>query len=77
MNKMRRKELNRAAEMLREAYSIIESCKDEEQDAYDNLPESFQYGDKGDEMQEYIDQMDEAMESIDEAADTIEEIAEV
>ena len=77
MNNTRRKELSRAAEMLREAYSIIESCKDEEQDAYDNLPESFQYGDKGDEMQEYIDQMDEAMESIDEAADTIEEIAEV
>lgn len=74
MNKARRKELSRAAEMLREAYDIIDSCKDEEEDAYDNLPESFQDGERGDEMQEYIDAMDEALDQIDEAANAIEEI---
>jgi len=74
MNKARRKELSEAAEMLRNAYSIIESCKDDEEDAYDNLPESFQDGERGEEMQEYIDAMDEAMEQIDEAANAIEEI---
>jgi len=74
MNKARRKELSEAAEMLRNAYSIIESCKDDEEDAYDNLPESFQDGERGDEMQEYIDAMDGAMEQIDEAANAIEEI---
>lgn len=74
MNKARRKELSEAAEMLRNAYSIIESCKDDEEDAYDNLPESFQDGERGDEMQKYIDAMDGAMEQIDEAANAIEEI---
>ncbi len=74
MNKARRKELDRAADMLREAYSIIESCRDDEEDAYDNLPESFQDGERGEEMQEYIDVMDEAMDQIDEAANAIEEI---
>lgn len=74
MNKARRKELDRAADMLREAYSIIESCRDDEEDAYDNLPESFQDGERGEEMQEYIDVMDEAMDKIDDAANAIEEI---
>jgi len=74
MNKARRKELDRAADMLREAYSIIESCRDDEEDAYDNLPESFQDGERGEEMQEYIDVMDEVMDQIDEAANAIEEI---
>lgn len=74
MNKARRKELDRAADMLRKAYSIIESCRDDEEDAYDNLPESFQDGERGEEMQEYIDVMDEAMDQIDEAANAIEEI---
>lgn len=74
MNKVRRKELDRAADMLREAYSIIESCRDDEEDAYDNLPESFQDGERGEEMQEYIDVMDEVMDQIDEAANAIEEI---
>lgn len=74
MNKVRRKELDRAADMLREAYSIIESCRDDEEGAYDNLPESFQDGERGEEMQEYIDVMDEVMDQIDEAANAIEEI---
>lgn len=77
MNKMRRKELGRAADMLREAYDIIQCCRDEEEEAYDNLPESFQDGEKGEEMQDYMLRMDEAMDSIEEAADTIEEIAGV
>ena len=61
--------------MLREAQSIIECCKDEEEEAYDNLPESFQDGERGEEMQEYIDTMDEVLDAIDDAADSIEEIA--
>ena len=77
MNNMRRKERGRAANMLREAYDIIQCCRDKEEEAYDNLPEPFQDGEKGGEMQEYMDQMDEAMNSIEEAADTIDEIAGV
>ena len=48
---------------------------DEEEEAYDNLPESFQDGERGEEMQEYIDTMDEVLDAIDDAADSIEEIA--
>lgn len=44
MNKIRRKQLQEASELIAKAQGIIESVKDEEQEAHDNLPESIQYG---------------------------------
>lgn len=55
MNKIRRKQLQEASELIAKAQGIIESVKDEEQEAHDNLPESIQYGEKGQQMEEYID----------------------
>lgn len=57
MNKVRRKRLSEALELISQAKDILEEVKDEEQEAFDNLPESFQYGERGDQMQEYIDSM--------------------
>lgn len=53
MNNARRKELDKAL-------SIIEEATFEEQEAFDNLPEALQFGDKGDEMENNIQQLDEA-----------------
>lgn len=66
MNKVRRKRLAEAIDLINQAKGILEEVKDEEQEAYDNLPESFQYGERGEQMQEYIDSMDEAYENLDE-----------
>lgn len=52
MNKVRRKRLSEALELISQAKDILEEVKDEEQEAFDNLPESFQYGERGDQMQE-------------------------
>ena len=41
MNKERRKQLNRSFVLIDEAMDIIQGVMDEEQEAYDNLPESF------------------------------------
>ena len=60
MNKIRRKQLQEASELIAKAQGIIESVKDDEQEAHDNLPESIQYGEKGQQMEEYIDMLDEA-----------------
>lgn len=60
MNKIRRKQLQEASELIAKAQGIIENVKDEEQEAHDNLPESIQYGEKGQQMEEYIDMLDEA-----------------
>lgn len=53
---------------VEEASSLVEELKDELQDWYDNLPESFQNGEKGDELQDTIS-------SLEEAYDTLEEIS--
>ena len=74
MNKVRRKRLAEAIDLINQAKGILEEVKDEEQEAYDNLPESFQYGERGEQMQEYIDSMDEAYENLDEMENTLGDI---
>jgi len=83
MNKERRTSLSEvvvkltaAQEILDDAKNRIEFCRDDEQDAYDNLPESLQEGEKGDAMQENIDALDEAFYNLDEMSDTIGETIE-
>ena len=46
--------------------SAIEELRDELQEWYDNLPDNFQSGQKGDELQEAIDALEEAINNLDE-----------
>ena len=39
--------------------------RDEEQEAFDNLPESFQCSERGEAMEEYIYTMEEVLEALD------------
>lgn len=71
MNAERRKQLNKVLESLELAKATLEELKDEEQEYIDNMPESFQYGEKGDKATEVIDRMDDAMSNIDDAIDNI------
>lgn len=74
MNKQRRKELAKASKLISQAQAIIESVKEEEENAHDNLPESIQYGEKGEQMEEYIDTLDEAYGMCDDLMSMIDEI---
>lgn len=47
MNNASRTELERAVALIEEAQQIIEAVKDEEQEAFDNLGENFQTGERG------------------------------
>lgn len=67
MNKARRLSIMKTINSLQILKSDIENIQSEEQDAYDNLPESFQDSERGDRMQEAIDNLDDAMTLIDEA----------
>lgn len=75
MNKNRRKRLAEAAELLEQARDILEECKDEEQEAHDNLPESLQYSERGEEMESNIQAMEEAQDYADSAYNAISDIA--
>lgn len=75
MNKQRQKDLLDVAESLQEALDRLSEVRDEEQEAFDNMPESLQYGSRGGAMQEAIDTMDEWESEIDEIKSRIEEFA--
>jgi hypothetical protein len=76
MNKARRISITKIADSLQALKSDVESIQSEEQDAYDNLPESIQDGERGDRMQEAIDNLDDALTLIDEAVTSLMQAAE-
>ena len=61
MNKQRRNRIAEALELISQARDILEEVKDEEQESYENLPESLQYGERGEQMQENVDSLEEFM----------------
>lgn len=67
MNKARRQEIEKAVAMLETAKEIFEACRDEEQDYFDNMPESFQSGDKGQEAETAIGILDDIVSALDDA----------
>ena len=74
MNKERRKRLTKEYELIEEAKAIPEEVKDDEAEAYDNLPENFQNGDRGEEIQGYIEMLDEACNYLDDASSVVDQI---
>lgn len=72
MNKIRRKNIDAIQERLEELRSDVELILDEEQEAFDNLPESLQEAERGQAMQDSIDYLEEAISSIDEAIGNLE-----
>lgn len=74
MNKKRRERVLKAVNSLEEISTIVEEILDEEQDAYDNMPENLLSSMRAEESEEAIETLDEAMESINSAVDALSEI---
>lgn len=74
MNKQRRKEIAKAIDLIKQAREILETVKDEEQEAFDNLPESIQYSERGETMEEYISTIEDFLEYLD--TDSLQEIVD-
>lgn len=73
MNKLRRKELSRIIEKLErlealrlETKNELEAVLEEEQEAFDNLTESLQESERGQQMREYIYAIAGALDALDE-----------
>ena len=56
MNKSRRATLQEALNKISEARALIEEMRDEEQEAFDNMPEGLQCSERGEQMEEYFPQ---------------------
>lgn len=70
MNNQRRKEISSIVSELQglsaqfdELKERIEAVRDEEQEYFDNMPESFQQGDKGSMAEEAISNLDSAVDA--------------
>ena len=74
MNKNRRKEIESIIEELENLGSRIEAVKEEEDDAFNNIPESLQYSEKGELMEQNVEDLDEAFNSLSEVVEELQEI---
>lgn len=83
MNAKRRKAL---VALVGEAYDLrdkldelkgqFEELRDEEEECYDNLPESLQDSERGERMQECIDFIDDLLNELDSAVGSMEYVCE-
>lgn len=71
MNNTRRKSLRELIERTEGIKQEIEELRTEEEEYYNNMPEAFQDGEKGDRAQTVIEYLDEAMTA---AGDMIENL---
>lgn len=65
MNKLRRKQIAEAIILIEKAMDILEKVKDDEQEAFDNLPESLQGSERGETMEEYIYTLETFLDELD------------
>ncbi len=76
MNKERRKRLSAIVDKLDELQIELSCIAEEEQEAFDNLPESIQAGERGDAMYEAISSLEELDSSFEDLKDSINEVIE-
>lgn len=65
MNKERRDRLSDVIASLEEAKDLLEDVKNDEQDAFDNMPVGLQCSERGSKMEDYIELMEDAGDRID------------
>ena len=75
MNKPRRKELERALALIGEARAIIEQCAEEEREAFENLPESIQYGEQGEKIDGIAYVLEDACGTLEDIENTVQDEA--
>lgn len=74
MNKERRGHLREYRRLLNQAKIGIETVRDREDEARDNMPENLCYSDRYTESEECSEAMDSAITSIDEAISAIDNV---
>ena len=71
MNKEQRERLSQILDALSTALNDIDEIKCEEEEKYDNLPENFQDGEKGEAIQDGITSLEDAYSYLDDAISSL------
>jgi len=74
MNKARRKQIAQLLEQLENLKADLDSILEQEQDAFDNLPESLQEGERGQASQTAIESLETAQSAFEEIVDALNDI---
>lgn len=76
MNKDRREKLRKIAVQIETLAADFRLIVEEEQEAYDNMPEGLQGSDKGNEMIDRIGTLEAACDSLDTVVDEIAQVVD-
>lgn len=76
MNKSRRKAIEEIIDQLGILTEQVESIIVEEQEAFDNMPTSIQYSERGDAIGDNINDLDDAKSNIDDVMSILQDIIE-
>lgn len=74
MNKERRKRIADAISAISKIESLIQNILDDEQEAYENMPEGVKISENGMVSEEAQDNLDSAIEALEEAISCLEEV---
>lgn len=75
MNEERRKKLEAAKAHITDAINLIEEVKDGEQEAFDNMPENLQSGEKGQTLEENVATLESAVDNLNSAEGDADNVA--
>ena len=74
MNKDRRDRLTEIISIIQEQMAELESIKEEEDEAFNNLPEGIQCSERGEVMEENVSEMDDIYSDLESTIDRIQEL---
>lgn len=75
MNKQRRATIDKINSLFTDALEMLQEVIEEEQEAFDNLPEGIQESERGEKIQEYLEVLNDAYDYIEEQNENLYEIA--
>ena len=74
MNKERRQKIGKIIEKLEYITAELDALAEEERQAFDNLPESLQYCERGEEMEAAADELEDVSGEVLELSSRLEEL---
>mgnify|MGYP000009604586 FL=1 len=74
MNKARRKKIERIVTIMKAFKEDLEMLRDEEEQAYDNTPDSFKDCEKGERAEEIVESLSTAPDCVEEALSELESV---
>lgn len=76
MNNVRRHHINAIISTLQDRLSQLETIRDEEQEAYDSMPDGLKESDRGQQAEQACSELDDACSNLESVIDSLENAKE-